>query len=352
MSVLEQLREQIKKDGSIVLLDEKNSETKDISLAKKVSINNENYPLDLKTEFIVDETEVPLKVIIYCWLNRDMSAAELLNDSTSKNIQALSFLQRNDLVNWLKSVNDESQFIKSNKVSVLENDDDPLLKKILSNERDLIDHNSSLRGFKPVDFYNVGRECEIKIIKQLKRNKSSAIESNKQQKTTKTKPIILISPAASALLSLTNIKPFLENSTFIDSNTTDPKLQEYLSPPSSTNEMRNVTHEFPRLNKKFTFLIVNNLENFTRPEYWDRVIAIFTTGQTWQFKNYKWSKPKELFQHIKGYYFFYNNDPIPASIKEWNVEKIKIDRQRRFKDAEVLNYFWDSVEKSLVSDGF
>lgn len=29
----------------------------------------------------------------------------------------------------------------------------------------------------------------------------------------------------------------------------------------------------------------------------DRVVAVFTTGQLWQFKQYKWHDPKELFRH-------------------------------------------------------
>jgi parafibromin len=151
------------------------------------------------------------------------------------------------------------------------------------------------------------------------------------------------------LLSLANIKAFLQDSIYVDPNTNDPALQEHLSDPTA---VRNISHHFSKLNKKFTFLVVNNTDRFTRPEYWDRVVAIFSTGQEWQFKNYKWSNPKELFQKIKGYYFYYKGDTVPQNVKEWNVQKIPIDRLRRFKDAEVLNYFWDEVEKSLVQRGF
>lgn len=29
----------------------------------------------------------------------------------------------------------------------------------------------------------------------------------------------------------------------------------------------------------------------------DRVLCVFTTGQAWQFKGYKWEDPKELFRN-------------------------------------------------------
>jgi hypothetical protein len=29
----------------------------------------------------------------------------------------------------------------------------------------------------------------------------------------------------------------------------------------------------------------------------DRVLCVFTTGQAWQFKSYKWTDPRELFKH-------------------------------------------------------
>lgn len=30
---------------------------------------------------------------------------------------------------------------------------------------------------------------------------------------------------------------------------------------------------------------------------WDRVVAVLTTGQTWQFRPYKWNDPRALFHH-------------------------------------------------------
>ena len=44
-----------------------------------------------------------------------------------------------------------------------------------------------------------------------------------------------------------------------------------------------------------------------------------TTGQTWQFKQYKWSDPRDLFRNVKGVYMGWNNEPLNSNIKDWNV---------------------------------
>lgn len=340
--------------------------TEDINEATHLKLQNGTI-LDLNEEtiFEIDSKPITLKAAAYSWFNQNLSAADFLADSQSKNVQTLTFLQRTDLISWLKGESDESEFISKKLEDGAEDSkaqdgkieiDDPFLDQIFKNERHLIDHNTALRGFKAGDFSNVGRECEIKIIKVLKRKGGSSATTSKSgtasggppEKKRRQNPIILISPAASALISISNIKPFFDESTFIDPNSKDPKIQELLN---FGGDIRNVSHTFPRIGKQ-TFLIVNNTDKFTKAEYWDRVVAIFTTGQQWQFKSYKWSDPKQLFQRIKGYFFHYNGDIIPPKVEDWNVEKIGLDKSKRFKDAQVLNHFWDSLEKSMIARGW
>lgn len=363
------LRKDIVKKGKPVLVKGENADspvTEDINEATHLKLQNGTI-LDLNqdTIFEIETKPISLKVAAYCWFNQDLSAAEFLADSQSKNVQTLTFLQRTDLITWLKGDSDESEFISKKSEAEEEGKpagddkmevDDPFLEQILNNERHLIDHNTALRGFKAVDFSNVGRECEIKIVKVLKRKGGSTAPSSKSstntagppEKKRRQNPIILISPAASALISIANIKPFFDESTFLDPNSADPKVQELLN---YGGDIRNVSHTFPRIGKQ-TFLIVNNTDKFTKAEYWDRVVAIFTTGQQWQFKSYKWSDPQQLFQKIKGYFFHYNGDIIPSQVNDWNVEKIGLDKSKRFKDAQVLNHFWDSLEKSMIARGW
>ena len=47
------------------------------------------------------------------------------------------------------------------------------------------------------------------------------------------------------------------------------------------------------------YFIVDSTEALAKfgADAWDRVVCVMTTGQTWQFKPYKWSDPKVLFHH-------------------------------------------------------
>jgi parafibromin len=55
---------------------------------------------------------------------------------------------------------------------------------------------------------------------------------------------------------------------------------------------------------------VDTPEQF-KPEYWSRVVAVFTTGQMWQFKSYKWQQPTELFRNTVGVYVGWRGEQLP-----------------------------------------
>ena len=47
------------------------------------------------------------------------------------------------------------------------------------------------------------------------------------------------------------------------------------------------------------YVVVDSVEALSKfgVDPWDRVVCVMTTGQEWQFKNYKWKDPKQLFHH-------------------------------------------------------
>jgi len=86
------------------------------------------------------------------------------------------------------------------------------------------------------------------------------------------------------------------------------------------------------------------------------VLCVFTTGQAWQFKPYKWTEPKDLFRNgefrllfkairssemhlgrlpilglrccccrtVLGVYFHLSTEPQHPATKEWNVKPFKV----------------------------
>ena len=108
------------------------------------------------------------------------------------------------------------------------------------------------------------------------------------------------------------------------------------------------------------FILVDTPEQF-KPDYWSRVVAVFTTGQTWQFKSYKWTQPAELFSHALGIYVGWRSEEIPATVKGWGrgVLSVAVDKysahqgiSSRWRDREVVERVWTSIEESMRSKGW
>lgn len=334
----------LKANPSDVKLAAGDDTTEDFSTASDLVVGGQKFPLTTATNYVLQGEGVPLSEVYFAWVHRDLSRTDFLELADSKGVKALGFLQRADICDWLKG--DKQEFEFNEKVEVEHAAVDDLLQRVLSQERHLVDHNTSLRGSKTVDFSNAAESCKRSYLqppKSDKKHQTNTVTSHKRPQN----PIILISPSASAVITMANIKSFLERGLYVNPQTSDPEQQEHLS----SSDITMITHTFPTLGK-VTFMCVDNTDKFSKEEHWDRTVAVFTTGQKWQFKNYKWSSPSELFRKVKGYYFHFEKEPIPQTCSEWNVELVGIDKHKRFKDAVVLNRFWDSVERAMTAKGW
>lgn len=334
-------------------------DTADFTKATGLSLGGAITPLDTVTTYFVQGKGISLRECFFAWTNRQLSRTDFLEKAEQCGVNALGFLQRSDLCSWLQGDKPEFEFSERGEEEATSSkehaavEDSSLLTAVLSHERQLLDHNTSLRGTKVVDFTNVAESCKRNYLQppKDKRKQATSLASSTGPHAKRHKrpqnPIFLISPSASAVLTMGNIKSFLEKGLYINPQTTDPEQQQLLS----SSDITMVTHTFPKIGR-VTFMCVDNTDKFSKEEHWDRTMAVFTTGQKWQFKNYKWSDPTELFQKVKGYYFHFDKDPIPQTCNDWNVEKVGLDKHKRFKDAVVLNHFWDSIERVMISKGW
>lgn len=181
---------------------------------------------------------------------------------------------------------------------------------------------------------------------------ASSLSLNQKGPARRPDPIILLSPSASSLLRMSNARSFLEDGKFVPPDAS-----------GSTASMLHVQRVVRSIdsNRPLRFILVEGSEQF-KPEYWNRVVAVFTTGQTWQFKNYKWSSPNELFKHTLGVYVGWRGEQPPESIRSWGhrVLSTGVDRWRggdgadasRFRDKEVVEQIWKSVEMNMRSKGW
>ncbi|KAK6456112.1 accessory factor associated with RNA polymerase II [Scheffersomyces xylosifermentans] len=322
------------------------------------------FDLDSITNFYNEEKPQTLRAVVFCWLHDKSSIVDYKNECSENGIADFKFLVKTELTTWLSGNSDSCTFVKdeesnesvkpksavsaapgaadstSSKKHKL---DDPQIERISQFERDSIDHNAALRGSKNIDFGHLVSDAK-RLINQLKRSKPSGSSDSSQNNGPKKKPIIIVSPATTALLSLSNVKEFLEEGKFVEPNPGNKPAGGLVTVNHKSDRVIPIAQQI---------MVVDNVDKFTKPEYWDNVIAIFTTGQAWQFSKYKYSKPEMLFQRYAGFYLSYQGDPTPPHIKDWNVSEIKVDRgTKRFRDKMIVKDFWAEIEKILVSKGY
>lgn len=143
---------------------------------------------------------------------------------------------------------------------------------------------------------------------------------------------------------MSNIKSFLNDGVFMPPNATDTTSANLLHlnrllPSISSQPMR--------------FILVDSTQNF-KPPYWARVVAIFTTGQTWQFKSYKYPNPAELFANYPGVHVGWQGEDPPENVKAWGrgVLSVKVDKWTgapagRWRDREVVETIWGRIEEHM-----
>ncbi|KAG8217065.1 RNA pol II accessory factor, Cdc73 family-domain-containing protein [Butyriboletus roseoflavus] len=253
-----------------------------------------------------------------------------------------------------------------------------VVKRIKHNEVELRDRNTVLRGTKPNNFSALHASFteRLKKLRDVKPGSApasvpSAGPPMQARKAKNMFPIIMISSSPTALITMYNVKRFLQDAVFEPSTTAreraaaagNPRAEDLLhidrrrDPPtasaatfsSSTSTSSTVVSAASHGTGTGTvqrYFIVDSTDALQKfgADAWERVVCVMTTGQAWQFRPYKWNEPRTLFHHVKGIYFTWANDPPNAKIKDWNVTELKIDPHRRHIDKSVVAHFWKLID--------
>ncbi|KAJ5640944.1 hypothetical protein N7528_000569 [Penicillium herquei] len=367
-------------------------------------------------------------------LNEALKQKEPQEGGKVEEVQNLVFVERLDLITWLEGASDEIEYIKplegaaaaaaaaaaagaaqadaaagiasgaKGGVSTVpsgaagaavagahgtrpQKPIDPLLQEIYNGERKTGDRNTVLRGIKATDFSHVRKSAEIffdrnrnrpgqptkpgsKPTSMIPAPSAGLSMSSSRKSNSRPDPIILLSPSASSLIRMSNIKSFLQDGVFVPpdhptlSTSTEANFMELRRPlrlksdPSNPNGSASSSHS----RKPTKFILVDGTTNF-KPEYWSRLVAVFTTGQTWQFKSYKWSSPPELFKHATGVYVGWRGEELPPTVKGWGrgVQSFAVERwdekggisgSGRWRDREIVEGIWTAIEEGMRLRGW
>ncbi|KAF9544108.1 accessory factor associated with RNA polymerase II [Mortierella hygrophila] len=165
----------------------------------------------------------------------------------------------------------------------------------------------------------------------------SANPSQARPKSASRMPIIIVPAAVTSMITMYNIKQLLEGQEFADSGDIRNKGE------AKPNRLKIHRRMKPNETTKVPYEVIDNTD-ILRPEDWDRVVCVFTTGAEWQFKKFKWQKPVELFAQVKGFYTKWTDEQPKETIKTWNVEILSLNRHRRHADRAVVTEFWDKLQ--------
>jgi len=90
-------------------------------------------------------------------------------------------------------------------------------------------------------------------------------------------------------------------------------------------------------------------------------VAVFTTGQTWQFKSYKWQEPTKLFRETLGVYVGWRGEPAPDTVRGWGRGVLSTQLEKwtaaggtssRWRDREIVESIWKHVEDNMRNKGW
>jgi len=157
-------------------------------------------------------------------------------------------------------------------------------------------------------------------------------------------PIILVPSAFQTLITIYNVKEFLEDGVYIP---TDVKVKQMKGPKP---DCVTVQKKFSR-DRMVTAYEVRDKPSALKAEDWDRVVAVFVLGKEWQFKDWPFKDHVEIFNKILGFYMRFEDDSIESAkvVKQWNVKIISISKNKRHQDRAAALDVWGRLEDFMRS---
>jgi parafibromin len=130
-------------------------------------------------------------------------------------------------------------------------------------------------------------------------------------------PIIIVPAGTTSALTIWNVKQLLEDGEYV--SLAEAKAQ------SGGKRAKSVVVERKVGDKVRKYEVTDQANLLSRAD-WDRVVAVFALGQVWQFKDWHpaWQNPTEVFAKARGFYLMFDDEAIPASVKNWNVKVLKV----------------------------
>lgn len=128
-------------------------------------------------------------------------------------------------------------------------------------------------------------------------------------------PIIILPGSLTTCITMINVKDFLLEGMYIS-------VEEKRSAGAQKERDLLLLRDLPN-GSRLIYRVIDDPTKLTSAD-WDYVVAVFATGQLWQFKNWKYPTPVALFQHVLGIHVCVDSAAVDANILSWNCKVLKV----------------------------
>jgi hypothetical protein len=184
-----------------------------------------------------------------------------------------------------------------------------------------------------------------------------------ESKTVDFMPIILVcSSVHSPIISMWNVKEFIENGHFVPSSVffVDPEkgATRHTRKPSEAIVTPELVVHWQTLDSyAVKFRRFRVLDDPSKVENWDHVCAAFVTSQEWQVKKFYGGKKTslaEIFSSLKGFFPVFEEDPLAIETLKWRVKVLTFSRRpaKAHTHTVVARQMWDELYNFLAVHPF
>ncbi|KAI6186893.1 Parafibromin [Aphelenchoides besseyi] len=188
------------------------------------------------------------------------------------------------------------------------------------------------------DGRNNGRETEVR---EGFGPRNAFNPNGRPPKPKNLRPIIIIPASGTALITMYNAEDILQDLRYVS---TEERKK------TKRREYELVIHRNKGNNKTAAYQVIDDPRKL-RDEDWDRIVAVFVQGPSWQFKGWKYNQqPTEIFSKMCAFHLKFKEQPLDKNVEKWSVTRLELSQTQRHLDRAVLHKFWEKLDMFMTKN--
>lgn len=156
-------------------------------------------------------------------------------------------------------------------------------------------------------------------------------------------PIIVVPAALSSVITMYNVKEFLEHGVYRPSADYDGK------PKPTMVQVSRKSHYDP--SRTVVWHVIDDVSKL-KPAEWDRVVAVFVHGPTWQFSNWpsnRWATPAAIFESVCAFHVHWEGEQLSDNIQKWRTNRLALSKSKEYQHRAVVIEFWHTLTNTCAA---